>query len=291
MENIRKSFIMYTSWARLLANLPTEQAGELIKVICAFQLEQEYISDDQTVNAMWAMIRPQMEEDAEKYKSKAKNNLKAAKARWASTREQEEYKASATATKIQKAADFQGDPDSESKNEMPDEIMHMHPEACECIEMQSKSIRMHGDNDNDNVNDNDNTKREIEKRKAEDRAGETDYQQVVDAYNATCVSLPRAVQMSDARKKAIKARLRTYTIADLQRAFELTEESNFLRGANDRNWAANFDWIMKDRNLAKILDGNYANRGYAMSASVKVSDDDDYHDFTVEEFDALMLGK
>ena len=64
-----------------------------------------------------------------------------------------------------------------------------------------------------------------------------------------------------------------------------------MRGANDRNWAANFDWIMKDRNLAKILDGNYANRGYAMSASVKVSDDDDYHDFTVEEFDALMLGK
>lgn len=163
--------------------------------------------------------------------------------------------------------------------------------STKCIEMQSKSIRMHGDNDNDNVNDNDNTKREIEKRKAEDRAGETDYQQVVDTYNATCVSLPRAVQLSDARKKAIKARLRTYTIADLQRAFELTEESNFLRGANDRNWAANFDWIMKDRNLAKILDGNYANRGYAMSASVKVPDDDDYHDFTVEEFDALMLGK
>jgi hypothetical protein len=40
----------------------------------------------------------------------------------------------------------------------------------------------------------------------------------------------------------------------------MAEESDFLKGANDRNWVADFDWIMNDTNMAKILDGKYENR-------------------------------
>ncbi|RGB63579.1 MULTISPECIES: hypothetical protein [unclassified Amedibacterium] len=40
----------------------------------------------------------------------------------------------------------------------------------------------------------------------------------------------------------------------------MAEQSDFLKGANNRNWSANFDWIMKDTNMAKILDGNYINK-------------------------------
>ncbi len=38
------------------------------------------------------------------------------------------------------------------------------------------------------------------------------------------------------------------------------EQSEFLKGNNSSDWSANFDWVMKDRNLAKVLDGNYKNR-------------------------------
>ena len=86
-----------------------------------------------------------------------------------------------------------------------------------------------------------------------------DYQSVLDLYNSICVSLPRAAQLSDARKKAIKARLNKFTMEDLERAFRIAEESQFLKGANNRNWIANFDWITKETNLVKILDGNYQN--------------------------------
>lgn len=86
------------------------------------------------------------------------------------------------------------------------------------------------------------------------------YQQIADMYNNTCVSFPRLTKLSDDRKKAIKARLRTYTVDDLQRVFSMAEQSDFLKGANDRNWSANFDWMMKDSNMAKILDGNYTNK-------------------------------
>ena len=85
-----------------------------------------------------------------------------------------------------------------------------------------------------------------------------DYQRVLDLYNSICVSLPKAAQLSDARKKAIKARLNKFTMEDLERAFGIVEESQFLKGSNNRNWIANFDWVMKETNLVKILDGNYS---------------------------------
>ena len=86
-----------------------------------------------------------------------------------------------------------------------------------------------------------------------------DYQEIVDAYNNTCKSLPRVTSLSEARRKAIRARLKTYTPDDLKRVFIKAEQSSFLKGANDRNWSANFDWLLKDSNIAKVLDGNYDN--------------------------------
>jgi hypothetical protein len=42
--------------------------------------------------------------------------------------------------------------------------------------------------------------------------------------------------------------------------FTKAEESDFLKGANSRNWTATFDWMIKDANMAKILDGNFDNK-------------------------------
>ena len=96
-------------------------------------------------------------------------------------------------------------------------------------------------------------------RLGKDRLGKDrgEYQQIADMYNETCVSFPRLMSLSDARKKAIKARLKTYTIDDFQTMFLKAEGSSFLKGANSRNWSATFDWMIKDSNMAKILDGNY----------------------------------
>lgn len=101
---------------------------------------------------------------------------------------------------------------------------------------------------------------EIEIELDKENRDRVNYQQIADMYNATCVSFPRMTVLSEKRKKAIKARLRKYSVDDIQRAFELAEGSDFLKGTNGRNWSATFDWIMCDANMAKILDGNYANK-------------------------------
>lgn len=109
--------------------------------------------------------------------------------------------------------------------------------------------------------------KEIEIEKSESK--KVDYELIARMYNDTCVSFPRLTTLSDARKKAIKARLNKYSIDDIQRAFTLAEASDFLKGNNGRNWSANFDWIIKDTNIAKILDGNYNNHGSAQGSSAK----------------------
>lgn len=85
-----------------------------------------------------------------------------------------------------------------------------------------------------------------------------DYQLIADMYNDTCVSFPRLTKLSENRKKAIQARLKTYTEDDFKKLFEMAENSSFLKGQNSRNWSATFDWLIKDANMAKVLDGNYS---------------------------------
>ena len=116
----------------------------------------------------------------------------------------------------------------------------------------------------DNVMSRDGNATEEEKERDKDKEKEKiQYNVVVDDYNRICSNLPKVTALSDARKKAIKARINKYGCDGVMKAFRKASESDFLNGTNGRNWRANFDWIMKDANMAKILDGNYDNRGQA----------------------------
>ena len=109
-------------------------------------------------------------------------------------------------------------------------------------ENDTETIQKHTNNNDNNVN-NDNK-----------------YIYIKDIYNEICVSFPRLTVLSDRRKKAIKARLNTYSVEQIKEVFIKAEASDFLKGKNNRNWQANFDWLMNDTNMAKVLDGNYDNK-------------------------------
>lgn len=108
---------------------------------------------------------------------------------------------------------------------------------------------------NDDVNTLEGDKeRDKDKERKEDTVT---CKQVVDLYHSVCTSYPSVKTLSEARRKAIKARLNTYSLDDFRTLFEKAEASAFLKGSNDRNWTANFDWLIKDANMAKVIDGNY----------------------------------
>ncbi|WP_066715697.1 hypothetical protein [Clostridium sp. Marseille-P299] len=135
-------------------------------------------------------------------------------------------------------------------------------------EKQSKSSRASQEHTNNKDITKDNKELTIDIKEEEGEIQDlpfyestiNDYQRVADMYNEICISFPRVTKLSDARKKAIRARLKVYSLADFQNLFEMAESSKFLKGSNDRNWSANFDWLIKDVNMLKVLEGNYKDK-------------------------------
>nr|DAW68071.1 MAG TPA: replisome organizer [Caudoviricetes sp.] len=108
----------------------------------------------------------------------------------------------------------------------------------------------------------------------------TTCKQVVSMYHKICISYPSVKVINEDRKKAIKARLKTYSLDDFKALFEKAEASAFLKGGNDRNWSADFDWLIKDSSMAKVLEGKYDNRsGVRNQAPNKTAQQlDDFYD-------------
>jgi len=72
--------------------------------------------------------------------------------------------------------------------------------------------------------------------------------------------------LTDKRKAALKARWKDPWWRDNWRAaIERGQSSGFLRGANDRNWAIDFEFFLKPDSVAKIVEGKYDNRSGAQS--------------------------
>ena len=89
---------------------------------------------------------------------------------------------------------------------------------------------------------------------------EIPYDEIVKAYNDTCTLMPKANRITTARRRAMSARWRDYGKGELQpfiNLFRRASQSAFLNGENDRGWYADFDWLLNESNLTKVLEGKY----------------------------------
>lgn len=88
------------------------------------------------------------------------------------------------------------------------------------------------------------------------------YEKIRQLFNEICVSYPSVINIEGQRRKAVAARWKTYKDLETFRTlFQKTEASSFLKGHNDRNWMADFDWITKPTNMTKVLEGKYDDKG------------------------------
>ena len=105
--------------------------------------------------------------------------------------------------------------------------------------------------------------REIDASRGMNRAKKIDTitdKRVVEMFNLMCSSLPKVQVISNQRKKAIKT-LGKAVPCDIQlykTLFYKVEESDFLCGRSGK-WKASFDWVIKQGNAIKIMEGNYDN--------------------------------
>lgn len=88
------------------------------------------------------------------------------------------------------------------------------------------------------------------------------YQLIADTFNDICKSFDRVERISDSRKEDIDAACKKFSFSQIRTAFAKAENSKFLKGEEskgDYKFNANFNWIIKEQNLKKILEGKFDN--------------------------------
>lgn len=100
----------------------------------------------------------------------------------------------------------------------------------------------------------------------------TPYQKIINLYNEICTNLPKVMKLTESRKKSINARFKEYdeNIKIFETLFNKANDSDFLCG-NKSDWKANFDWLMNQQNMTKVLEDRYINSN---SKEKNISDDD-----------------
>lgn len=101
-------------------------------------------------------------------------------------------------------------------------------------------------------------------REEEDKANKPEIsnkpQQLADRYNAICTNLPKVVRLTDKRCLTVRRIYsKGYTPEQLDEVFRKAQASSFCTGQNDRHWKADFDWLLNESNLVKVLEGKYDN--------------------------------
>lgn len=119
-----------------------------------------------------------------------------------------------------------------------------------------------------------------------------DYVFVQNLWNDVCTNFSKVAKLTSKnsggkrsnRKGAIKSCMNflaknfteNHTLDEangkLGEVFEKVNKSSFLKGDNEKAWRADFDWVMREDHLIRIIEGSYDNGGPAAQKSGNVND-------------------
>ena len=83
-------------------------------------------------------------------------------------------------------------------------------------------------------------------------------QDILDLYRLHCPSLPDVRVLNKKRKGLINGLLKTFSIDEVIEGFKKAEASDFCKGKT--GWKADFEFLINQNNMAKVLEGKYDNR-------------------------------
>ena len=261
MAEEKKSYIMYKSWNPLLESLPPEQLYEVFHAIIKYQNGEETNIKDPVIQAIFKMFKKQFEEDENKWGKERQQRIDAG--RKGGKAKPNEYKE--CLAEVSEAKECLA-PLSKVKQTQANQAVMVEVE----VEVEG-NVEVEDSVDVKNIlppysppkgGEVDSSLRSESRQNIDDytppKPERTDYQGVLDAYHECCPSFPAVIKLTEARKRAIKARLKDYGLEEIKRAFSLAGQSDFLKGSS--GWQASFDWLMKPANMTKVLEGNYTNR-------------------------------
>lgn len=196
-----------------------EQAAQLTIAIIKYDMtEEEPTFTEPGVAFVWeSVIKPQLEENKQKYKAVSKARSEAVGARYNNVTN--EYKCS-------------------NSNQMNNE--------------NTFATDIDVDIDIDVDNDCDIGLKEKEKKEKE---APEKYQPIIDAWNL--LPVPKISGIRGKRLDMLRSREREYSLPQIISAVHGIRDCPFLLGQNSRGWTITFDWFIKPSNFVKVLEGNY----------------------------------
>lgn len=87
------------------------------------------------------------------------------------------------------------------------------------------------------------------------------YDDIAKLYNEICTKLPKVRELTEKRKKAMQTVWKIHPeINYFSEVFNKANTSDFLTGKNEREWKADFDFMVNLNNIVKIVEGKYDNK-------------------------------
>lgn len=88
-------------------------------------------------------------------------------------------------------------------------------------------------------------------------------EQIVDEYHRQLPELPAVAKLTSARRKALQARWREREAHQsvefwIEYFADAVRAQPFLMGVNQRGWRADFEWLIRESNFYKTVEGKYA---------------------------------
>lgn len=88
---------------------------------------------------------------------------------------------------------------------------------------------------------------------------ERNKKEMIEIYNSICTNLPKVQKVTDKRNKLINTFLKGFSLDEFKHICKLANNNNFLTGENDKNWKADFDFLINPNKATNILEGKYGN--------------------------------
>ncbi len=217
----KKSFILYTDQLSVLDDLTPEQCAELFMAIKAYHNDTK-IKLSPIVKIAFSPFKNQFKRDSKKYGEIVEKRIEAGR--------------KGGYQKQQNLAN-----------------------ASKC----KQTVANLPDNDTVNVNDTVNDKHK--NKPSPNPVNGIPYQKIVDLYHEELPMLARVEKLTDTRKSYIRQRWNQKDIEDLnewKNYFDYVKQSKFLIGCSTpvnghKPFRANLEWLTKEANFIKILEGNY----------------------------------
>jgi len=119
------------------------------------------------------------------------------------------------------------------------------------------------------------------------------YEKIKKSFHKYCPSLPKVKILSEQRKTTIKARWKQYDyqLSIFKELFIKTEKSDFLSGKSKAWTKCDFDWLLKEANMTKVLEGKYDNKQPSIRENLVDPKELIKQEYSNKELDSIFYDK